>query len=145
MKKKEPLLKLLNITVFDFDNSCFCWYMYDLADVWTRGVGWIQFKQDAKNRKKFMEDYFETILAEYKSETDINDIMLEKLPVFINVGLMEYIVDSFEVMRNNNEELECDEGLSYIIKCLEYDIPYKGFFRKIYSWEEPFEYEERDI
>jgi len=133
------------ITVFDFDNSCFCWYMYDLANVWTHGVGWIQFEPDAGKRKKFMDDYFETVLAGYKSETKIENIMLEKLPLFIKVTIMENIIDAFEVMRNNGEEPECDEELSYLAKCLEDDIPYKGFFHEIYSCEESFEYEERNI
>lgn len=133
------------ITVFDFDNSCFCWYMYDLANVWTLGVGWIQFEQDVDKRKKFMEDYFETVLAGYRSETEIENAMLEKLPLLIKATLMENIVDAFEVMRNNGEEPECDEKLSYLVKCMEEDIPHMGFFHEIYSCEEPFEYEERNI
>lgn len=133
------------ITVFDFDNSCFCWYMYDLANVWTHGVGWIQFERDTEKRRKFMEEYFETVLVGYRSETTIADRMLEKLPLFINVVTMENIVDTFEVMRNNGEEPECEEELSYLIKCLEDDIPYIGFFHEIYSCEEPFEYKKRDI
>ena len=133
------------ITVFDFDNSCFCWYMFDLANIWTHGVGWIQFEQDAGKRKKFMEDYFEMILTGYRSETEIDNSMLEKLTLFINAVSMENIIDAFEVMRNNGEEPECDEELSYLIKCMEDDIPYRGFFHEIYSAEEPFEYEERNI
>ncbi|MDQ6420437.1 phosphotransferase [Paenibacillus sp. LHD-117] len=133
------------ITVYDFDNSCYCWYMFDLASLWTNGVGWIQFEPDAGKRKKFMDDYFQTALEGYRSETRIEDSMLEKLPLFIQVNLMEGIVDAFEVMRNNGEEPECDEELSYRIKCLEDDIPYMGFFHEIYSCEEPFEYEKRDI
>lgn len=130
------------ITVFDFDNSCFCWYMYDLANLWTHGVGWIQFEQDVDKRRKFMEDYFKTVLAGYSSETSIENSMLDQLPLFIQVTLMENIIDEFEVMRNNGEEPACDEELSYHIKCLEEDIPYIGFFHEIYSCEEPFEYEE---
>ncbi|WP_461612172.1 phosphotransferase enzyme family protein [Clostridium sp. Marseille-QA1073] len=133
------------ITVYDFDNSCYCWYMFDLASLWTNGVGWIQFEQDAAKRKKFMDDYFETVLAGYRSETVIENSMLDKLPLFIQVVLMENIVDAFEVMWNNGDELECDEDLSYRIKCLEDDIPYMGFFHEIYSCEEPFEYEKRNI
>ncbi|MCC6167665.1 MAG: phosphotransferase [Caldilineaceae bacterium] len=112
------------ITVFDFDNSCFGWYMYDLADLWRSGVGWIQFEQDAGKRKKFMDDYFETALAGYRSETRIENSMLDKLPLFIQVTLMENIADEFEQMRNNGEEPECNEEMSYLIKCLEDDIPY---------------------
>ncbi|MGE7624052.1 phosphotransferase [Viridibacillus sp. NPDC096237] len=133
------------ITVYDFDNSCYCWYMFDLAGLWTHGVGWIQFEPDAGKRKKFMDNYFETVLEGYKSETRIENSILDKLPLFIQVTVMEGIVDAFEVMRNNGEEPECDEELSYLIKCLEDDIPYKGFFHEIYSCEEPFECEERNI
>lgn len=133
------------ITVYDFDNSCFCWYMYDLAGLWTHGVGWIQFEPDACKRKKFMDHYFETILAGYRSETNLEKSMLDKLPLFIQVCNMEWIIDAFEIMLHNGEEPECDEELAYIIKCLEENIPYKGFFHEIYSCEEPFEYEEREI
>lgn len=58
---------------------------------------------------------------------------------------MEGIVDTFEVMRNNGEDPECDEELSFRIKCMEDDIPHRGFFHEIYSCEKPFEYEKRDI
>ena len=133
------------ITVFDFDNSCYGWYMYDLANLWTHGVGWIQFEQDADKRKAFMEDYFRVILEGYRSETKVNDSMLKKLPLFIQAVTMENIVDAFEVMRDNDEELECDEELSYLIKCIEDDIPYKGFFHEFYRAEKPFEHTPRNI
>lgn len=127
------------ITVYDFDNSCFGFYMYDLADLWTNGVGWIQFEQDATKRMKFMDDYFETVLAGYQSETNLDNSMLHNLPLFINATIMENIIDGFEIMKRNGEELECEEDLLYLIKCIEDDIPYKGFFNDIYSCEMPFE------
>ncbi|MFF2888514.1 phosphotransferase enzyme family protein [Paenibacillus sp. NPDC057967] len=133
------------ITVYDFDNSCFGWYMYDLTDLWTNGVGWIQFEPDAGKRKKFMDDYFATVIEGYRSETSIDNSMLDKFPLFLKATLMEGIVDSFEVMRNNGEDPECDEDLSYRIKCLEDDIPYRGFFDEIYSCENPFEYVKGDL
>ncbi|WP_413408822.1 phosphotransferase enzyme family protein [Paenibacillus amylolyticus] len=131
------------ITVYDFDNSCFGWYMYDLADLWTHGVGWIQFEPNADKRKQFMDDYFQTALAGYTSETKIEDSMLEKLPLFIQVTLLENILGQFEEMQRAGEELEANEELLYLIKCLEEDIPYKGFFHEMYSTEAPFEYEGR--
>ncbi|MEK4111575.1 Ser/Thr protein kinase RdoA (MazF antagonist) [Paenibacillus sp. DS2363] len=131
------------ITVYDFDNSCFGWYMYDLADLWTHGVGWIQFEPNADKRKQFMDDYFQTALAGYTSETKIEDSMLEKLPLFIQVTLLENILGQFEEMLRAGEEPEANEELLYLIKCLEEDIPYKGFFHEMYSTEAPFEYEGR--
>ncbi len=133
------------ITAFDFDNSCFCWYLYDLANLWTHGVGWVQYERDAGKRNHFMEGYFKTVLEGYRSETGIADSMLELMPLFIQVTLMESIVDAFEVMRNNGEDPACDEGLSYVIKCMEDDIPCEGFFHEIYSCEQPFECEARSI
>lgn len=134
-----------NITVFDFDNACFCWYMYDLANVWQHGVGWVQFEADKEKRQQFMIEYFDTVLEGYKSETVVDDEMLKDLQLFINVSIMESIIDAFEVMRNNGEKPGCDERLSYLIKCMEDDIPYEGFFHNIYSCDEPFEYELREI
>ena len=92
-----------------------------------------------------MDEYFETVLAGYRSETRIENSMVDTLPFFIKVTLMERIVDKFEWMRNNGEEIKCDEALSYCIKCLEDDIPYMGFFHEMYSTEEPFAYEKRNI
>ncbi len=133
------------ITVYDFDNACYCWYMFDLASLWLSGVGWIQFESDADRRRKFMEEYFATALAGYRSETKLDNAMLEKLPLFIQVNQVEAIMDAFEVMRGIGEEPECDEELSYRIKCVEDDIPYMGLFHEMYSCEAPFEYEPRAI
>lgn len=33
-----------NITIFDFDNCMYCWYMFDLANLWIHGVGGINLK-----------------------------------------------------------------------------------------------------
>lgn len=132
------------ITVYDFDNSCLGWYMFDLASLWMNGVGWVQFEADADKRKQFMDEYFQTALSGYTSETQISAVMLEKLPLFIQVSLLENILDHFEVAQREGEEPEeDDEVLLYLIKCLEEDIPFKGFFHDIYSSEAPFEYEER--
>ncbi len=131
-----------NITVYDFDNSCYCWYMYELANLWVHGVGWVQFEPEVSKRKKFMAEYFETVLSGYRSEMKIEDSMLDKLPLFIQVTLIEGIIDTFEVMLYQEEELKIDELLAYDIKCMEEDILYRGFFDEIYSCEEPFEYEE---
>lgn len=130
------------ITVYDFDNSCYCWYMFDLANVWMHGVGWIQFEPDAGKRKEFMDEYFNVCLEGYRSETEVEDAMLDKLPLFIQVNLIEWIVDEFEVMKRDGEEPEYDEDLAYRIKCLVDDIPYLGFFHDMYSCEAPFQYEE---
>ena len=128
------------ITVFDFDNACYCFYMYELASLWTHGVGWIQFERDAEKRKAFMDEYFDVVLSGYRSETIIDDSLLKQLQLFIKLTILEDIVDAFEVAFNEGEELEDDEERAYLFKCLEDEIPYKGFFYEIYSCDTPFEY-----
>ena len=39
----------------------------------------------------------------------------------------------------------CDEAFMYLVKCLEDDIPYMGFFSDIYSCDAPFELEEGNV
>jgi len=131
------------ITVYDFDNSCFGWYLYDLANLWVHGVGWVQFEPNPTKRKLFMDDYFNTIIEGYRSETNISDSTLAHLSLLIQAVLMENIADEYESAKSNGEEVDYDdEELLYLIKCLEDDIPYKGFFSEIYSCDSPFEYKD---
>lgn len=36
-----------DITVFDFDNCMYCWYLFDLANLWVHGWGWCRSEPDA--------------------------------------------------------------------------------------------------
>lgn len=107
------------ITVYDFDNSCFAWYMYDLAELWIHGEGWIAFEQDLDKRNQFMEEYFDEILRGYRTETSIEDAMVEMLALFVQANYIESIVDAFEVERSTGEnyldEEELDELCGYIV------------------------------
>lgn len=127
------------ITVYDFDNACFGWYLYDLAELWVHGVGWVQFEPRAEKRREFMDEYFAEVLAGYRSETALADAALENLPLLIQATVMENILDEFEVAERAGEEPDLEDGeLRYLVKCLEEGIPYRGFFHEMYSCEEPF-------
>ena len=115
-----------DITVFDFDNCVYCWYMFDLAHLWTHGVGWYQHEPDPKKRMACMEHYFRTILEGYRSETDVSETMLEKLPLFIDMTIIEYVTDEFECCVREGEEPE-EEDIGNAVHCLVHDIPYGGF------------------
>ncbi|MBE6022590.1 MAG: aminoglycoside phosphotransferase [Cellulosilyticum sp.] len=118
------------ITVFDFDNCCYCWYMFDLANLWTHGVGWIAWEKNAEKRREFMKEYFNDIVSGYRSETSIDDKNLEMLPLFINMGLVENIVDEFECALREGEELDY-EDIEDAAECIIHGIPYAGFFREM--------------
>ena len=114
-----------NITVFDFDNCMYCWYMFDLANLWTHGEGWCRSIRDGNERMAYMKHYFDTILAGYRTETDISEEMLTQLPLFIDMVLIENIVDEFECCARDGElpdDEEIQDASEYLIK----RIPYAG-------------------
>lgn len=115
------------ITVFDFDNCIYCWYMFDLANLWTHGVGWFQFEQNNEKRKEGIKDYFNTVIKGYRTETSIDDKTLENLPLFIDMVLIENIVDEFECCKLSGEELDY-EDIKNAADCLTNNIKYAGFF-----------------
>ena len=92
-----------------------------------------------------MDAYFATALAGYRSETNLEDTALRSLPLLIQATQMEGILDVFECAQALGETPECDEELSYQIRCVEEDIPYAGFFHDIYSHKAPFQLAPRKI
>ena len=114
------------ITAFDFDNCIYCWYMFDLAHLWTHGVGWYRREPDPKKRMACMDHYFNTILQGYRSETEVPADLLGELPLFIDMTIIEYVVDAFECSAREGGEPE-EEDLAHAANCLIHDIPYDGF------------------
>ena len=113
------------ITVFDFDNCMNCWYMFDLANLWTHNEGWTRQEPDPNKRLMLMHQCFDCQLQGYRSETDIPEEMLKKLPLFIDMVLIENIVDEFECAAREGEELDY-EDIEDAAECLIHDIPFAG-------------------
>ena len=118
------------ITVFDFDNCMNCWYMFDLANLWTHGKGWFFHIEDSSERARGMQRYFDTVLAGYRTETDVAEEMLNKLPLFIDMVLIENIVDEFECCERAGEALDY-EDIEDAAECLLHNIPYAGLLGQI--------------
>ena len=113
------------ITVFDFDNCMNCWYMFDLANLWLHNEGWTRQENDPAKRFELMQQCFDLQLKGYKTETDLSEEMLEKLPLFIDMVLIENIVDEFECAAREDEELDY-EDIEDAAECLINDIPFAG-------------------
>ena len=113
------------ITVFDFDNCLNCWYMFDLANLWLHNEGWTRQEPDPGKRFKLMQQCFDLQLQGYKTETEVPDELLGKLPLFIDMVLIENIVDEFECAAREGEELDY-EDIEDAAECLIHDIPYAG-------------------
>ena len=113
------------ITVFDFDNCLYCWYMFDLANLWIHNEGWTRQEPDPGKPFEIMQQCFDLQLQGYKSETELPEEMLEKLPLFIDMVLIENIVDELECATREGEELDY-EDIEDAAECLINNIPYAG-------------------
>ncbi len=114
-----------NITVFDFDNCMYCWYMFDLANLWLHNEGWTRQESDPNKRFALMQQCFDLQLQGYKTETEVPDELLGKLPLFIDMVLIENIVDEFECAAREGEELDY-EDIEDAAESLIHEIPYAG-------------------
>ena len=124
-----------DITVFDFDDSCYFWFMYELATAWEGGTGRTMFS-GLGERKSFMDRYMEQVMEGYSRENSLSDDWLARLPLFIQLVQLEEFLPYVQYLDEPDEEEQGE--LDYRIKCIENDIPYMGFFDEIYSPEKPF-------
>ena len=113
------------ITVFDFDNCMNCWYMFDLANLWIHNEGWTRRETDPDRRFALMRQCFDLQLQGYKTETDLPEEMLDRLPLFIDMVLIENIVDELECCAREGEALD-REDIEDAAECLIHGIPYAG-------------------
>ena len=124
-----------DITVFDFDDCCYFWFMYDLACAWEGGIGRIMFRPLAE-RKAFMDRYMEQVMAGYSRENTLSDEWLNRMPLFLRLIQMIELMYYAQYLDEPDEDLQAE--LRYKIFCIEEDIPYMGFFDSVYSPDKPF-------
>ena len=110
------------ITVFDFDNCMNCWYMFDLANLWLHNEGWTRHETEPGKRFALMRQCFDLQLQGYKTETDLPEEMLEKLPLFIDMVLIENIVDELECCAREGESPDW-EDIENAAECLTHGFP----------------------
>jgi Ser/Thr protein kinase RdoA (MazF antagonist) len=125
-----------DITVFDFDDSCYFWFMYDLACAWEGGLGRV-WSRPLAERQDFMMRYMEQFMTGYTRENTLGDDWLARLPLFLRVIQMQELMHFAQYLDEPDEEIQA--GLRYKIHCIENDIPYMGFFDKVFNPENPFE------
>ena len=127
------------ITVFDFDNCRTGWYLFDLANLWAHGVGWVAWNADATQRRRFMDRYMDVTLQGYRTEMRLSDEMLAMLPLMVDAVRMENIIDEFEANPAGEGAPGCDGEQAYRLKGLLEDAPFMGFFSDDYDPGSPFD------
>jgi Ser/Thr protein kinase RdoA (MazF antagonist) len=124
-----------NMTVFDFDDCCYFWFVYELASAWEGGIGRTMYK-GLEERKSFMDYYMNHVLEGYFSENELSTSWLDRIPIFIKLIQVEEFLYFVQYFHDPDEEMQAP--LRYLIKCIEEDLPYMGFFDSVYSPQNPF-------
>jgi len=124
-----------DITVFDFDDCCYIWFMYDLAYAWEGGIGRVMFRPLGE-RQDFMDRYMEQVLTGYTRENTLSAEWLARLPLFLRLIQMQELMHYAQYLDEPDEELQAE--LRYKTRCIEADIPYMGFFDGVFNPEKPF-------
>jgi Ser/Thr protein kinase RdoA (MazF antagonist) len=124
-----------DITVFDFDDCCYFWFIYELASAWEGGIGRVMFR-GIRERQAFMDHYMDQVMEGYNRENTLSEAWLAHLPLFVRLIQVEEFLHYVQYIDQPDEELQA--GLRYKIRCIEDDIPYMGFYDSIYSPQKPF-------
>ncbi len=124
-----------DITVFDFDDCCYFWFIYDLACAWESGIGRTMFRPLAE-RRAFMDHYMEQVMTGYNRENALSEAWLARLPLFLRLIQMQELTYYTQYLDEPDEEIQ--SGLRYKIRCIENGIPYLGFFDPVFNPEKPF-------
>lgn len=124
-----------NMTVFDFDDAHYGWFMYELACAWEGSIGRAMFKELAE-RRAYMDHYFAQVLEGYNKANSLSDEWLNRLPLFLQLIHMEEFLHYARYVDDAGDEMQAE--LNYRIHCIENDIPYLGFFDEVFSPQNPF-------
>jgi len=124
-----------DITVFDFDDCCYFWFIYELASAWEAGTGRVMFR-DLAERRAFMDRYMEQVMEGYHRENALFACWLARLPLFVRLIQVEELLHYLQYLDEPDPEMQAH--LAYTIRCIEDDIPFMGFFDSIYSPARPF-------
>jgi Ser/Thr protein kinase RdoA (MazF antagonist) len=125
-----------DITVFDFDDSCYFWFVYELASAWEGGVGRVMFR-DLEERKSFMDHYMEQVMVGYQRHHEPPPGWKDQLEFFIRLIQIEAFLHYARYI--DDEDPEMIARINYMTRCIEDQIPYMGFFDRLYSPVKPFQ------
>ncbi|MBQ6567516.1 MAG: hypothetical protein IJL80_10710, partial [Treponema sp.] len=96
------------------------------ANLWIHNEGWTRQEADRDKRSALMQRRFGLQVQGYRTKTELPEEMLEQLPLFIDMVLIENIVDELECAAREGEELDY-EDIEDAAECLIRGIPFAGF------------------
>lgn len=120
-----------DITLYDFDDVGYGWYMYEVACAWAAARGWVRWEKNMERRKVLMDEIFTAIVEGYRSVRELEDTYLEQLPLYLKLHQMECYLDNLRyvaVTEGTRDHQDDKNYINYLTKCIEKDIPYLGLY-----------------
>lgn len=127
-----------DITIFDFDDCGFNYFMYELAGSWEMCSGWTFHLNSAEKRREAMERIYGSILEGYHKFHSPGDAELKMLPLFLKACHIENIIEPYREIYKAGKPLKPNREMKYHEYCLLNDIEYMGLFESIFDPEIPF-------
>lgn len=117
------------ITLFDFDDAGYCWYMHEIACAWGASIGWVMWEANIRRRKALMDEIFASIIEGYRSIRPLADEWIEQLPLYLKLHEMAGFLDRLRYMTLTEGTIDFEnEELQELIHRIENDIPYLGIY-----------------
>ncbi|MBU1878637.1 MAG: hypothetical protein KJ734_06785, partial [Chloroflexi bacterium] len=110
------------ITLFDFDDCCYCWFVHDIAIVLFYIV------MGAEDELAFTETFLTHFLRGYRRENRLDPRWLNEIPHFLKlreIDMYAIIHRSFDV--DNLDDPWCERYMRDRKRRIEHDVPYLDF------------------
>ncbi|MEI6308530.1 MAG: phosphotransferase [bacterium] len=88
------------ITLFDFDDCCYDWFVSDLAAT----VPYFSPRFSGKRGEEEARRYFHHFFSGYRRENELAAVWLERLPTFLRLHNLSGVLFSYTIDRDNREE-----------------------------------------
>lgn len=111
------------LTVFDFDDCIYSWFIFDIAIAFYHAVACVPINESEK-RINFAWNFIESFLKGYIKENPIDGYWIEKLPLFLEYRRICSYIFFVKMWHNQNIEPWQKEYLKNMKYNIENQIPY---------------------
>lgn len=117
------------LTVFDFDDSCYFWFAFEIALAWEEVISRAD-QQKPENRELFFNENMQAFLDGYSEENELPDEWARRIPLF---GKLAQSKDLLDCLKSKfDAELGISDPMKYLTQCIEEDLPHLNFFEELY-------------
>ncbi|GEM_PF-592859 len=128
-----------SITLFDFDDCGWNYFMYDVACLWECNTGWTFHIDSSQGRRDAMERITGRLLEGYTRYRSLPDSEIALLPLFLKACHIENILEGYRELHKLGRRIEPDASIRFHEACLSRNVEHMGLFDELFDQAHPFE------